>query len=472
MIGGLAECRYCLSHGGNAAFDQSVSGMTTLSLSQQPFFARLSPVWREARRALDEHGPLYRGNIRAGGLDSRVASCLHSLIGRPPYRALPLSALESVLADKGVGDNLDEALTQLGFPPMTPVERAALDRDFRPPRRPKPKATQKATSTPLKKSAAPPRRRRVRPYDILKEAVATWSEAWADEWVERLIASKVDLTDIPEVWRCALDMRRLLDFLDSNKGVAFGRADVAVRVFGNAHALDKGVMATFAHYAFQSRLREYHLDKSELWERAGIKDNQLCSPVLAWGLPAMDDTPVGKQIRTANRNNLPVHITRYAMSLGPLGIPRGAKVLAVENPRMIEAAAERKLSACLISTNGFPGSTFKVLLRQLLRSGAEVRFHTDFDTAGFSIGRTLHQEGCEPWRMTHRDYLGIIERAKREGVPLSPQSDPRPCPPVPWDPALRRVYQSRRLAVHQELLLDDILDSFALHSNYRDMSSQ
>ena len=453
--------------------------MKALSPPQQPFFARLSPVWREARRALDKHGSQYRGRIRAQGLDSRVASCLYSLVGRFPRQELPLSALERVLADKGVGDNLDEALVQLGFPSMSPVERAALDKEDQELSARKQRATAK-----LRKKQAVPNGAHQAPAtpkpqatvflsrddhrrETLAGAVASWTEPWVDEWVERVISSEADLTNVWLATECARKTRVVLDLLDSDRKAVFSKADVAVRLFGNAHALDGGLLQRFVHFALQCRLGQYHLPKSELWEKAGIKSNYLYSPALSWRIPATDHTPLGEHIRSANQGNLPVYITQYALSRGSLEVPRGTRVLVVENPRFVEAAVERNLPICVISTNGNPGNAFRDLLRQLFRTGADIWFHTDFDTAGFLIGKFLHKEGCEPWGMSHRDYIKIIRWAKKEGIPLPRQGDPRSCPPLPWDAALHSVYQTHRLVIHQELVLDEILDGFALHANHR-----
>src|SRR6185437_4418194 len=49
--------------------------------------------------------------------------------------------------------------------------------------------------------------------------------------------------------------------------------------------------------------------------------------------------------------------------------------LAFENPRIVEAAAQRHASTPVISTNGNPSSTVLLLLSQLLASGAELRYH-------------------------------------------------------------------------------------------------
>ena len=412
-----------------------------------------------ARRALDKHGPLYRGKIRAEGLDSRVASCLGSLLGRSLRQDLPLSTIESVLIGKGVGGNLDEALAQLGFPALSPVERAVLDREEQLLGNPKPLAT----PAPRRKHARLDRGTYRR--QLLVSAVTSWPEPWVNEWVDRVAASEIRLDNASQVAKCAGDARRVSDLLDSNEGIMASKADVAARLFGDAHALDSGMLYRFVYFALQSRLGQYHLSKSELWEKAGIKGNYLCDPALTWGIPVTDRTPMGELIRSANQSNLPLYVTQYALTRGSLEVPPGTKVLAVENPRLVEAAAERNLPICLISANGTPGSAFKSLISQLLRSGAEVRFHTDFDTGGFYIGKSLHSKGCKPWRMTHRDYIEIIEWAKKEGIALPLQVDPRPCPPLPWDPMFRSVYQTYRKVVHQELILNDILDGFARYAN-------
>lgn len=57
--------------------------------------------------------------------------------------------------------------------------------------------------------------------------------------------------------------------------------------------------------------------------------------------------------------------------------------------------------------------------------------------------------------MTAEDYLDALNRAACEGVDL-PIEDTAP-PPTPWDPDLEHVFSSRRLVVHEERLIADLL---------------
>ena len=85
-------------------------------------------------------------------------------------------------------------------------------------------------------------------------------------------------------------------------------------------------------------------------------------------------------------------------------------------------------------------------------------YHGDFDAAGLAICRRMHDLGCRPWRMDAEDYEEAVSQAERGGVRLD--RDSRGCGPTPWDAALEDLFDTRRLIVHEEFVLDRVLDGF------------
>ena len=184
----------------------------------------------------------------------------------------------------------------------------------------------------------------------------------------------------------------------------------------------------------------------------------MSAPALVWRVSATGDSALAGLLRGAARGGLPLHVSLMALRRDPVVVPAGTQVLAVENPRLVEAAAERALRCCVVSTNGNPATAVTTLLDQMWSSGATVWYHGDFDAAGIAICRRMHDLGCRPWMMDAQDYQDAIGRAERGSVRLD--RDTKGCGPTPWDPALEQVFDARRLVVHEEFVLDDVLSEF------------
>ena len=71
----------------------------------------------------------------------------------------------------------------------------------------------------------------------------------------------------------------------------------------------------------------------------------------------------------------------------------------------------------------------------------------------------MREFGCTPWMMDARAYEHAIDLAARRHVRL--ERDAKGCGPTPWDSALQAAYEERRLMVHEEFVLEDVLDRFS-----------
>ena len=394
----------------------------------------LRELWSAVRRRLDRDGSDWRGSITRPDLDSASDLSLESLLGRRPSRRLDLGELETALVRREIGHDLCDAIGNLGHPPS-------------------PAAVQRRAAQDRTRAA----------HAALADVVASWPEPWAETWAADVRRSGIiaDLDD-EAVIKLVRGVRRLLDHLDEVESPRTGRTEVAAGLFGSAHALDRGEKpAAAAERALRHRLGAdgTRLDSRELWEAAGIPADRVSAPVLTWGLPAAGASPLDVQIRAATSGALPLHISLVAVQKYPVEVPSGSAVLVVENPRLVEAAAERELPGCVITTNGNPTTAVGTLLDQLQRAGARLLYHGDFDTPGLGICRRMHAGGREPWMMDASDYEAAVELAERTDVGLEEES--RDCGATPWDPALQETFERQRLIVHEEFVLDRVLDRFA-----------
>ena len=413
----------------------------------------LQPVWAGARKHLDRHGPRRRGTIMTPDLDPASALALKSMLGRVGKR-LDLASLEAKFVALGVGRDLDEALTRLGHPQSRDASQRRAERV-----------------------------RSVSARGALERAVEPWHEPWADEWARGIVrAGLLSGLDGNNVESLLSDVRRLLDSLEGHecrisdpvprpedrttqpepKGSAVtppvSRTELAAALFGSAHALDPGTrLASFVSRALRCRIGE-DLEGRELWEAAGIQADRVSAPALTWAVPAESGSALARLLRGATEGGLPLHVSLLAMQRNPVTVPDGSGVLVVENPRLVEAAAERSLECCVVAANGNPSTAVTTLLDQMRRSGARLWYHGDFDAAGISICRRMHEWGCATWMMDASSYEDAVRRAELSGVRLD--GDTKACGPTPWDPQLEAAFNHRKLIVHEEFVLDAALSEF------------
>ena len=355
---------------------------------------------------------------------------LESLMGRKPTKRIDLDKLEKALVKRGIGSSLCEALAHLGVPPSG---EARARRESR-----------------VRRSAA---------RAALAKAIEFWNEPWASAWANEILkAGFLARLDADEVADLITGVRRLIDHIDRLEPPETSRTELAAALFGSAHALDRGKTMT----AVMTRVLRYRigdLPERELWEAAGIAADRVSAPALAWSIPTIGESFLDNQIQAAFAGSLPLHISSFALQRHPITVPRGVPVLVVENPRLVEAAAERTLPASVIAANGNPSTAVTTLLRQLQLCGASIHYHGDFDVPGIAICRRMQEFGCTPWMMDACDYEHAIDLANRSDVRL--ERDPRLCGPTPWNTALQTTHQRRRLIVHEEFILEDILKRFS-----------
>ena len=391
--------------------------------------ADLRPVWQAVRERLDRYDEQRRGVLRVDGLSEHARLVLESLIGRPVNRQLDLAILEQALITQGIATDLDAALTRLG-----------------------------AEASPQLAARRQTREQRDHTRQAVTEAVADWPEPWAAEWASWLFSSGQFARTTPDQLLCTVQhTRRLLDALASSDS-ALARTDVAVSLFGSAHALDDGtLLERCARRALWHRLDEPlgYSDGRALWSASSVLTDRVSAQVLGWRLPLRADSALGTLATAATTAGVPIHLSAYALDKHSIQVASTAPVLLVENPRLIESAAERNTPFCVICTHGNPSGAVLRLVDGLLQHGVTVRHHGDFDAAGIAIVKRMYQRGCTPWLMTADDYQSALSLAAEHDIDLPRESGV--CGETPWDLALHLRFEEDRLQVHEELLIERVL---------------
>lgn len=393
----------------------------------------LTSVWCAARQRLDRSGSSARGTIQMPRVEQRCVPALAALIGRSPTARLDLAELEAGLVRLGVGSDLDTALEFLGCPP-DPAQRER----------------RAARQTARQARAA------------VESELDDWPELWVAEWGHDLLRSGLlSGLDALQVASLMGDIRKFIDACAGSPGRTASRTEMAARLYGSAHALDRQTkLAAAVERALRCMIGPGSdaLEGRALWEAAGIAADSVSAPVLTWGLRPLGASPLASILTAATEASLPVHVSLRALRAHQIEVATGTPVLVVENPSVIEQAADRSAAFGLICTNGNPTSAVVELVAHLAASGADLHYHGDFDAAGIAICRRMADRGCAPWMMSVADYLEAVQRARTQGVPLP--HDSTAAGPTPWDPPLEAEFDERRCIVHEELVAADVLREF------------
>ena len=230
--------------------------------------------------------------------------------------------------------------------------------------------------------------------------------------------------------------------------------ELAARVTGSAHGLDQETALNTLLFGLARNLggqvdSATPLHKRLQWERVGLIGDELSSTVLVLGLRAQQTSGTGKLLSLCADSGEPCWLTLRQLRRHPPHL-LGHRVYVCENPAVVQAAAMQLKPGHhpLICIAGRPHDAAQFLLHQLVAQGFEIYYHGDFDGPGLEIARSMMcQFDAKPWRMAASDYL-----AAPSGHPL--KDDPTASP---WDPELGEAMKGRGVAVHEELVLADLL---------------
>ena len=239
------------------------------------------------------------------------------------------------------------------------------------------------------------------------------------------------------------------------------RVELAAQVVGDAHALDQDrllhqVVARGLAAASGSALPASAGARRALWEDYGVVPDRVSRTCLILGLAPAGEDPLARRLGLAAEAGDPVHLTdRDLRRIPDAWQPGRSVVLVCENPRVLEAIADRYVaSQPVVCTSGEPNTVVTTLLERLMDAGYSLRYHGDFDWPGIAIAnRVVQRFGAVPWRMGAVDY----EEQVRPDAPCLSGIEVE----AVWDPELSAAMRASGRALHEEVVLPDLLDAVA-----------
>ncbi len=226
------------------------------------------------------------------------------------------------------------------------------------------------------------------------------------------------------------------------------RAQLAAGLLGDAHALDDGwpvatlVLAALRHGATDEDAES----RRTLWASQGVAVNELARPALSLNLPWP-----GAQ---ATRGEPEYWSLRLLLRRPPAWQVDQRDVFVCENPNLLALAADALGPRCapLLCTDGMPAAAQRALLQQLLRAGAQLHYHGDFDWPGLVIGNQMMLNlGARAWRFGCSDYQAALADTTRPRASL-----PSGNVVAAWDSGLAPAMHARGWAVPEEALFDTL----------------
>lgn len=301
-----------------------------------------------------------------------------------------------------------------------------------------------------------------RAWEAAQTAIASrvQGRSWLESWLSGLVGSGV--------WRRAAngDPERAqslaedaLEIIDRFPLPGTALPELAAHHYGDAHALDKGrdlgllvIRAAAAYSGLQDWQKSE--DRRECWASVGVLCDELSTPVLTLNLGGHGDGLSDRVLRVHRDVGEACSLSLRQLLRHPpgLGHLQGQKVFVCENPTVVAVAVERLGVDCapLVCTCGQARTSTRVLLRALVRVGASLVVQADFDIAGIHIAsKSLALEGAQPWRMFAEEY-----RNAKPGPSLRRARVPE----TPWDEELARAMEARGVGVHEEAILDRLLE--------------
>ncbi|CAN5835994.1 hypothetical protein BH23ACT2_BH23ACT2_15530 [soil metagenome] len=417
--------------------------------------AGYAPLWDAARRRLEGNGRSLGGtSLRLDDLTGHQRRAISGLVGRSaaghgPVR-IRLDDLDERLRTGAAGIGLLGLLGELGGPVRDRAGDRVADRTTR----------EAAWAAVL-----------AHPVLTDRPTLVAWVASLRRSGVAtRLAGSPVAGATLTGV---------ALDVVSHLPATPIPLASLAAEVTTDAHALDRGrplgtlvvgalagldaeddamgdneggnaVFATDGAAAWWWRRR---------WARHGVICDDLSVSVLALNLPVPgSDGPVASAVSDHASVGEPIRLTLRQLDMGGLTVEPGSTVHLCENPSVVAQAAmllgER--ARPLVCVEGQPNSALHALLELLAAGGASFCYHGDFDWGGLRIATAvMDRYGAEPWRYRTADYdaaapNGRLTLAARPSGVRSP-----------WDPGLVEAMEQRAVAIHEEQVLDGLVEDLA-----------
>ncbi|WP_280265616.1 TIGR02679 family protein [Nocardia wallacei] len=390
----------------------------------------LAEMWTRLRKRLERNGHTIEGSVKVQ-LDSAASDHLSGLLGRriaPGLRSVPLQEIDAALLRSSAGRGLVAVVAEL---------TGSRLRD-----RPSEQLAQRTAVAQLWAAV-----------ERSLDENGIEAEPWTRPWIQWLHSSGL-------LVRAGQRAGHEFDIATRALAAAMTVAsqprmlgELAAALTGDAHALDNDRLA--GRLALRGLCFAFGLpdpvaprDRIAAWERVDISVDTISSTVLAWGLRPPGSDPWSVMMRARADLGLVTHLTLAELSstAAPLGA-HGTTVAACENPQVLQRAAAAGAASPIVCFSGSHSSAGASLIERV-----RIRYHGDFDWPGIAIASRLFAAGAEPWRMAATDYVS----AATTGIPRIPLTGREV--PTPWDPVLASEMSRIGLAVHEESVIDDLLE--------------
>ena len=242
---------------------------------------------------------------------------------------------------------------------------------------------------------------------------------------------------------------------------AVGLGELATEVAGTAHGLDPGsslaaLVLRAGALALGVAVPVNGHTRRQLWAWLGVSVDQVSATVACWALRPPGSDAWSTMMRARADLDLVTHLTvgeltgAFGGTTPPALTRPGVVVFACENPQVLQAAAGAGTKSPVVCFFGNPTSAGWLVLNRLVAGGAQVAYHGDFDWQGVAIAARALARGAVPWRMSADDYRFHASRQEWQPLSGSPTA-------TPWDPELATEMAARKVAVHEEGMLETLL---------------
>jgi uncharacterized protein (TIGR02679 family) len=392
----------------------------------------LQPLWKALRDRLERTGHAVRGTVSLE-LDDDGADRLSGLLGRPLSPGavrVKLTDLDTALRSSVAQRGLVAVLADLTGGPLR-------DR-------------------PAERSKRANRREQLwAELDRLLGRHGLGGQEWTRSWTEWLHRGGA-LTRLPpdQVGQAlAVATATLEKVLDGTRSPA-GIAELASSMTGDAHGLDDGTAAAALvlrglAFALDLPAAASAAERRMLWQQVGVSVDEISGTVITYGLrpPGLDSWSA--MMRERADLGLITHLTVHELHRAAKLTRPGQIVHACENPQVLQRFASAGVDMPLACTSGNPAAAGLLLLAQVT-----LRYHGDFDWPGIAIARRILERGAQPWRLGHSDYYEAVEHLPAERrLMLTGRTET-----TPWDPELASAMAGANVAVHEEAIVDLLLE--------------
>lgn len=406
--------------------------MTGATALDRPGLGRL---WDVVAERLQRNGLRPSGALRLDGLDREERHALAGLLGRPVANdraTVDLADLDRRLREAGVTAGLVGAADHLRGPLVDRVGQ----------RQARAEASARVWAAGR------------RSLEETGLAAAPWVEPWIDDLRRAGTLTRVPAERAERLFGAAVRCLAAVPYVTGHP--PYGRGELASSVTGDAHGLDDGsvlgaLVLRAAAVMVAAPYPSTAAGRRALWRAVGVLTDGVSTTVLTAGLRTSGESWLSDRSQAGWESHLTIRDLRRIDVVAPDGV-----VYVCENPRVLEAAIDAGSRRALVCGQGQPAVVVATLLGLLADVGAELRYHGDFDWPGITIANLmLGSYQCRPWQFGSDDYLTalaglapvVAELPALSGAPVG----------AGWDPQLTTEMARAGRAVHEELLLNDLI---------------